>query len=98
MILSAMLNLPVSSFSVEPARENVDDGHNCKFFFKAGVWVHSVVENDESCPNLTENPFDDVDDESGQAVSVGHHNFFDQASLDVFQKPLEAFSSFEVET
>ena len=56
----------------------------------------SLVEKDEGCAGLLEDPLDELDAEPRQAVPVGHHNFFDQTCLDVSQKPREAFA-FEVE-
>ena len=55
----------------------------------------SLVKKDEGCAGLLEEPLDKLDAEPRQAVSVGHHNFFDQACLAVSQKPREAFA-FEV--
>ena len=50
----------------------------------------SLVKKDEGCAGLLEEPLDKLDAEPRQAVSVGHHNFFDQACLAVSQKPREA--------
>jgi hypothetical protein len=88
-----LLSCPISSLSVEPTTGNFVGG----FPFRRRVWVHSVVENDESCPNLVENSLDDVDAEAGEAVAVGNHNLSDHTLLDLFQKPLQPLASFEVE-
>ena len=48
-----------------------------------------LVEKDEGCSGLSDDPFDEFDAEACQSISVGHHNFFDQAALDMSQKPRE---------
>ena len=46
-----------------------------------------MIENDEKYS--LENPFNELGAESGESVLVGNHNFVDQSSLDLFQKPRE---------
>ena len=48
-----------------------------------------MIENDEPCTGSLENPFDELGAESGESVLVGNHNFVEQSSLDLFQKPRE---------
>jgi len=48
-----------------------------------------LIENDEPCTGSLENPFNELGAESGESVLVGNHNFVDQSSLDLFQKPRE---------
>jgi hypothetical protein len=48
-----------------------------------------LIENDEPCTGSLENPFNELGAESGESVFVGNHNFVDQSSLDLFQKPRE---------
>jgi hypothetical protein len=46
-----------------------------------------LIENDEPCTGSLENPFNEFG--FGESVFVGNHNFVDQSSLDLFQKPRE---------
>tara|TARA_B110000046_G_scaffold177430_1_gene204201 strand:- start:1138 stop:1353 length:216 start_codon:yes stop_codon:yes gene_type:complete len=48
-----------------------------------------LIENDEPCTGTFENPFNEFGAESSESVFVGNHNFVDQSSLDLFQKPRE---------
>ena len=54
--------------------------------------VVCLIEKDESGAGSVDNPFKQLDTESGETVTVGHHNFVDQSFLDVFQKPRETFA------
>jgi hypothetical protein len=48
------------------------------------------------CPRLTDDPFDKLESEARQSISVGNHNRFDMTALDSLQKPRET-SAFVVE-
>ena len=96
---SALLSALVPSFSIRPTREHVDHSEQVVGELSIGAFVFlvSVIEKDESGTRLLDDPLDKFDAESGESVLVGHHNFSDQAFLDMSQKPLEAFP-FVVET
>jgi hypothetical protein len=65
----------------------------CGEFFTASSDMRVfLIKKDERCSGAFDDPFKHLDAESGQTVSVGHHNFFDHSCLDVFQKPREAFA------
>jgi len=91
--LSALVSLKISSLAVEPAREHVDHCKKvfCEFCTASGLMAVVRIENDERCSSAGDNPFDKVNSEPGQTVSVGHHNLFDISALDESQKPLERF-------
>jgi hypothetical protein len=48
-----------------------------------------LIENDEPCTGSFKNPFNELGAEPSKAVLVGNHNFVDQSSLDLLQKPRE---------
>jgi hypothetical protein len=55
-----------------------------------------LIENDEPCTGSFKNPFNELGAEPSKALAraqapvlVGNHNFVDQSSLDLFQKPRE---------
>ena len=86
----------VSSFSTRPAREDVHDGHEVFALFLLGTEVWRVVANNDVCACLREHPLQDVDSEARESVSVGNHDLADSSALRGDQKPLQAFSTFEV--
>ena len=80
-----------SPFSVESARENVDDCHEIFSKLLFGAFVIAAL-NDESATSLIDDPFDDFGCKTSKSVLVGNHNRFDCSALDVLQKPREPFS------
>jgi hypothetical protein len=63
-----------------------------EFFATSSDMRIFLIKKDERCSCTFDDPFEHFDAESGQTVSVGHHNFFDHTFLDVFQKPRESFA------
>ena len=81
----------ISSFSVDPATEDVDDGHKVAGELFVGR-QYRMVENDETCPRSNDEPFDELDSEPRQSIFMGNHNFFDMAIFEFDQKPREPCS------
>ncbi len=86
----------MSYFSVEGARENVDNRHEVfsKLLFGAELLLVKKLDNGALARH---DPLDEFDTKSREPVSVRSSNVFDMAFLDVLQKPREAFA-LEVES
>jgi hypothetical protein len=82
--------LAVPSSSVRPEREYTDDDQHVITELLLGEFAFRLQDS-ERRPGLLDGPFNGFDPKACEAVTVGHHNFSDQACLDVFQKPLEPF-------
>jgi hypothetical protein len=89
-LFSVLEVVRISSFSVEPTREYVDDRH--EVFSEFLFWgTMLLVTNEEIRPVVTTEPLDELGAKPRKPVFVHDHNLPDQSLRDLFQKPRKTF-------